>query len=147
MIVWLTGQPGSGKTTLARALEERGVVDRVLDGDDLRGICQEGFDYRGRHRNVERAQDIARWLERAGYAVCVALVSPYHAQREAFKREVDVLEVYLHTTKTRGKEDRFAEGYEPPRQGCLSLDTGVLSVEECVREIMGLLGHTERNVA
>lgn len=138
MIIWLTGQPGHGKTTIARALREHGVVDWVIDGDELRAIREESYDYYGRHRNVERAQSIAAYLSNEGERVAVALVSPRRAQRNAFGAECDVLEVYLHTEEVRGREHFHVHDYEPPANG-LSLDTSKTSVSECVRAILEAL--------
>lgn len=137
MIVLLTGQPGSGKTTLAKALMDAGVVDYVIDGDQLRLIREEGYDERGRHANIERAYDIALYLHGEGKKVAVALIQPYRPQREQIKSEVDATEVYLHTSETRGREHFWVEHYQPPESPSLILDTGEWSVEECVEEIRG----------
>jgi len=135
MIVWLTGQPGSGKTTIARALAESGAF-RVLDGDDLRELMPNpGYDEAGRRQNIDRAQAIAAYLSHYGEWVAVALVSPYRDQREAFKATHDVLEVYLHTDEIRGREHYFVADYEPPQENYVDIDTGTASVEEAVRII------------
>lgn len=131
MIIWLTGQPGSGKTTLAQRLKAAGDVDYIVDGDQLRAIVEEPYDERGRHRNVARAQDIALYLNGEGHDVAVALVSPNRAQREWLKQRADVLEVYVHTSDVRGREHYFAANYEPPITDFLDLDTGVLTEYDC----------------
>ena len=136
MIIWLTGQPASGKTTLAQRLYAMGVVDFIIDGDQLREIHPEDYDERGRHANVSRAQDIALYLHNEGQRVAVALVSPYVAQREWMKGKAPVHEFYLHTEEIRGREHFFSEHYQPPDDAVV-LDTGTLTEEECVRVIIG----------
>ena len=110
MIVWLTGQPGAGKSTIAHELHNRGLVDIVVDGDDLRRLYSNygknigGAQYgeRDRHANVARAQDLALFLHDKGFHVAVALVAPYLAQREDFKELVGTdqfIEVYLESDR------------------------------------------------
>lgn len=135
MIVWLTGQPGSGKTTIAQALKEEGLVDFIVDGDELRAVQQEGYDERGRHRNVARAQDIALYLHNEGMNVAVALVSPNRAQREWLKERASVLEVHLYASEPRGREEFFADHYEPPRENRIVFDTALCSPADCVDTI------------
>ena len=140
MIIWLTGQPGSGKTTLARALKERGIVDFVVDGDELRALRTEWYDYYGRHRNVERAQDIALWLDVMGQNVAVAVIAPHRKQRLDLVSKVEAYHVvYLYG---REHEDitRHVVDYErPDMDEALYLHT-TLSVDTCVEMIVGYLG-------
>ena len=146
MIVWLTGQPGSGKTTLAKALQRRlqetqfsEQEDKVvnIDGDGLREVFA-NLDYSraGRLRNISSAILVARWLDANGFFVIVSLVSPYRYQREELKESNLVLEVYVHTTLERGRESYFAENYEPPTEDFLDLDTGAKNVDECLYDII-----------
>lgn len=135
MIVWLTGQPGSGKTTLARQMIIEGAVEYMVDGDDLRSLMPNpGYDEAGRRQNIDRAQAIAAYLDVLGDVV-VSLVAPYRDQREAFKSAQNVIEVYLHTTDIRGREHYFVEDYEPPQEHYVDIDTGAVSIEEAVRII------------
>jgi adenylylsulfate kinase-like enzyme len=142
MIVWLTGQPGSGKTTLGNALINEFSVDYLVDGDDLRRIMPNpGYHRQGRHTNIDRAQAIAAFLDDRGYRIGVTLVAPYRKQRETFKTHRKVREVYLHYDPSllRGRENFWVADYEPPLEADLVLDTGRLEVWECVTAIQTIL--------
>ena len=137
MIFWFTGQPGSGKTTLGKALLER--LDDVfhIDGDDLRGLSANAdYSEQGRISNIRTAQSIAMYLDNKDKNVVVSVVAPYKWLREEFKERHDVNEIYLHTTEIRGREHYFAENYEAPKENFLEIDTTNISVEECVTKIM-----------
>jgi adenylylsulfate kinase-like enzyme len=129
MIYWFTGQPGAGKTTLAKHLYNYISVDNKekiihIDGDDLRDIFQnKDYSEIGRRKNIERAQDIAKFMNTKGYTVLVSLVSPYKDQREEFKKNNFVVEIYVHTTKERGREDFHVKDYEPPTENYIDMDT------------------------
>jgi adenylylsulfate kinase len=145
MILWFTGQPGSGKTTLA----ERFIKDKLIgfmkiqpvrivhiDGDDLREVVDnKDYSEKGRRENITLAMNIARFMDNKGFTVIVSLVSPYRDLREELKMERNIAEFYLHTTEIRGKEDYFAEGYEPPIHNFTDIDTNK-PIEECVDEIL-----------
>jgi adenylylsulfate kinase len=85
-IVWFTGRPASGKSTLAQALrpilEARRPVE-ILDGDEVRAWLSDdlGFSRADRDRNIARIAQVACLLARNGVAVLVAAVSPYAAAR------------------------------------------------------------------
>ncbi len=141
MIIWFTGQPGSGKTTLAKALDP----DWHIDGDDLRLLDNPGYDTAGRRQNIDRAQAIAAYLDAQwGGVIAVSLIAPYRDQREAFKKRCKVLEVYLHTTETRGREAHFVEDYEPPQSDARYIDTGVTTIDEAIRLIRRTLATASR---
>lgn len=126
MIYWLTGQPGAGKTTMAKYLVYNHVKSNMfhIDGDVLRNIFDNrDYSEQGRRRNIERAQDIAQFLDTLGYNVVVSLVSPYKDQRELFKSKCNVTEIYVHTTDIRGRENFHVEEYEPPTENYIDLDT------------------------
>lgn len=140
MIVWLTGQPGSGKTTLATKLYFRRVVDFIVDGDDLRDLMPNpGYDRAGRLVNIDRAQTIAAYLHAQGESVAVALVAPYRQQREAFKSSFPVQEVYTHTDDLRGREGYHVEDYEPPLNNFIDVDTGLYSVASATEFLLSEL--------
>ena len=126
MIYWFTGQPGAGKTTLAKHLvnyfENNNVIH--VDGDDLRDIFQnKDYSEVGRRKNIEGAQDIARFMSKKGFNVIVSLVSPYKDQRDQFKENNEVIEVYVHTKEERGREGFHVSNYEKPTDNFVEIDT------------------------
>ena len=136
MIFWFTGQPGSGKTTLGKALLEKIGNAFHVDGDDLRGLSA-NVDYseQGRINNIRTAQSIAMYLDNKGKNVVVSVVAPYKWLREEFKNRHNVNEIYVHTTEIRGREHYFAEDYEKPEENFLDIDTTDVSVEACILKI------------
>jgi len=141
MIYWFTGQPGSGKTTLAialqSALQKRGYPVVHLDGEFLRELMgNKDFSEAGRIRNIKAAQQLAAKLESDGITVVASFVSPYRGIREEFKRKGQVLEIYVHTTDLRGKEAYCVGNFEPPLQDFLDIDTTNVSVEICLQKIL-----------
>ena len=149
MVLWFTGQPGSGKTTLANEIQGRPVYlktfgdksyDKVIhiDGDDLREIIHnKDYSEQGRRENIKLAMNMARFLDDKGYLVIVSMVSPYRDQREELKKERNVVELYLHTTEIRGKEKYFVDNYESPVDNFIDIDTDK-PIEECVNEILSI---------
>ena len=113
-IIWITGQPGAGKSTVGRALlqslQEAGEDAFLVDGDDLRALT-ENADYSpaGREANIRRAQDIALYLSRQGRIAIVAVVAPFRWLREEFKARAFVKEVFVHTSEVRGREHYHSE--------------------------------------
>jgi len=146
MIIWLTGQPGSGKTTLANSLidnlskEKSNIKIINLDGDDLRKINKnKDYSKEGRIKNISTAISIMRFLANKGYLCIVSIVAPYKFLRDELKEEFPFIEVYLHTSEIRGREQYFAKDYEIPTDPkTLRLDTGELSIEECTNQILDL---------
>lgn len=146
MIIWLTGQPASGKTTLANSLinqlsNEKPELKIInLDGDDLR-LINKNKDYskEGRIKNISTAISIARFLANKNYICILSIVAPYRFLRDELKTEFDFLEIYLHTTEIRGRENFFAKDYEVPiDKKTLKLDTGKLTIKECTNEILNV---------
>ena len=93
-VVWLPGLSGSGKTTIARTLEDalksmnRCVV--VLDGDEIRRHLSPdlGFSKRDRELNVERVAYLSHILSRSGIITIVALISPFRTSRDYARKKV-----------------------------------------------------------
>jgi adenylylsulfate kinase-like enzyme len=138
MIFWFTGQPGSGKTTLAHKLIEHlnNTNTFHVDGDDLRDVFNnKDYSEWGRRKNVERAQDIAQFLNSKGDVV-VSLVSPFKDQRDRFKGVVDVTEIYVHTTEERGREHFHVSDYQPPSNNFIDVDTTNKTIYESLKEIL-----------
>jgi adenylylsulfate kinase-like enzyme len=139
MIIWLTGQPGSGKTTLANWLKasypNKGVV---IDCDDIREIFDnKDYSEQGRRKNIELAQNIAKFIHKKGDVAIVSLVSPYKDQRDTFKSTMgkDLIEVYVHTTDIRGREQFHVENYQPPTEFFIDIDTTNRPEFETVQEL------------
>jgi len=146
MILWLTGQPGSGKTTLANAFIDEVSKDTPnikiinLDGDDLRSINKnKDYSKEGRIKNISTAISIMRFLANKNYICVVSIVAPYKFLRDELKDEFPFLEIYLHTKEVRGREHFFAQDYEKPTDSKhLSIDTGKLNIKESLNEILNV---------
>ena len=154
-VLWLTGMPGVGKSTLARHLERRffsrGVKTVVLDGEQLRlGLSADlKFTDADRSEQARRAAEVAHLFQRAGLVVIVALVSPFRADREYARRVIgadDFTLVYLHAPlgvmRERERHGLYAAAgrddevripgvnarYEPPEDAALVFDTSTLTL-------------------
>ena len=141
MIYWFTGQPGHGKTTLAKAmlshLASQGIEAFHVDGDDLRALTTNAdYSRGGRENNIRRAQLLAHYLQSKGQTVVVSLVAPYRDIREELKATAEVTEVYVHTTETRGREEKHASDYEAPLDNFIDIDTTGKSVEDSLQEVL-----------
>ena len=166
--LWLTGLSGSGKSTIAVALERellaRGVLAYRLDGDNLRhGLCADlGFAETDRAENVRRAGEAAKLLADSGTIAVVSLISPFVADREAVRKShaaggLPCLEVFadtplaecekrdvkgLYAKARRGEIPLFtgiSSPYEPPTAPDLHLRPAEQSVDECVAACLDLL--------
>jgi adenylylsulfate kinase len=144
MIYLFTGQPGSGKTTLAKKLQMWLQTDKKnwrksvfhIDGDQLRELFpNKDYSKEGREKNIQKAFDIARYLDKSGNDVVISLVSPYREMREQLKFECKVQEIYCHTKKIRGREDFFALDYEKPIEFFINLDTSY-SVDDTFKNLI-----------
>lgn len=145
MIYWLTGQPGSGKTVLAKMLKQ--YIEREenmdlfhIDGDDLRDLLiNKDYSRQGRETNIKTAQTIALYLHNQGFDVVVSLVSPYRELREEFKSRTDVVEIYIHTTEERGREQFHVSDYEEPLTDFIDIDTTnedeITSLNKIIRNV------------
>jgi len=130
MIYFFTGQPGHGKTVLAKMLKEyieynyshKKVMH--IDGDDLRDVLvNKDYSRQGREYNIKTAQNIALYLDNKGMDVVVSLVAPYRELREEFKSRCAVTEIYVHTTEERGREQFHVKEYEAPLVNFIDIDT------------------------
>ena len=145
MIMWFTGQPGAGKTTICNQLREELIKIGVskekifhIDGDDLREIIlNKDYSEKGRRSNIETAMSIASFLSNKKFIVLVSLVSPYLDLREKFKEKNNVLEFYLHTSQVRGKEQFWVDNYQAPKSNYTEIITDK-KIEENINEILNV---------
>ena len=110
-----------------------------IDGDDLRDLFEnKDYSETGRRKNIELAQQIAEYLNKKGKDVVVSLVSPYKDQRDRFKEKMgdNMVEVYIHTTEVRGRENFFVKEYAAPTERYLSIDTTNESVEMSAKKVL-----------
>lgn len=143
--IWLTGQPASGKTTLANMLIEYFKTNENnkeffnIDGDDLRDLFQnKDYSKKGRYANIRLGMSIAAYLINKNKIPVISLVSPYRELREEFKEKYKVLEIYLYTTEIRGREQYFVKDYEKPLQNFIEIDTTQQSEKESLNEILNV---------
>ena len=137
--VWLTGLSGSGKSTIAVALEAaliaKGIPAYRLDGDNIRhGLCKDlGFSAADRAENIRRVGEVCRLFADAGVVAIAAFISPYRADRDAvramhqYDREAPIpfLEVFIDTPLNIC-EARDPKGlYKKARAGELQGMTGI----------------------
>lgn len=163
-VVWLTGLPGCGKTTLARKLEEnfrgRGLKLEVFDGDEVRRWLspEAGFSREDRERHIKRVAMVSKLLARNDVPVIVSLVSPYRHVRDFARSQIEnFVEVWVKCSlekcmerdpkglyrKAKAGEIKDMTGmqdvYEEPSNPELIVDTEAYSADECVRMIIGKL--------
>ena len=165
-VLWFTGLSGSGKSTIAIRVHEelvrRGVDVEYIDGDALREVFPNtGFTRAEREEHLRRTGYMASRLAAHGVTVVASFVSPYRESRELIRKLCrEFMEIYvatpldecerrdvkgLYARARRGEIKNFTgidDPYEPPDNPELTLDTRVLSVEECVARVLELLaGH------
>ena len=150
MIIWMTGQPGHGKTTLSDLLKAKldqvnkpvGKMTVQVDGDDLRKLTiNKDYSEQGRINNIRNAQMIAEFCHNKGMDVIVSLVSPYRWLREEFKERMEhfLIEYYITCDEPRERDHFHVDNYEPPEKNFYLIDTTVKSPEDSVREIVDIL--------
>ena len=166
MMIWFTGLSGSGKSTIAIALErelqQRGLLCRILDGDNIRsGINNNlGFSPEDRVENIRRIAEVGRLFVDTGIITLAAFISPTNDLRRMAARiigEEDFMEVYVSTpleecerrdvkglyAKARRGEIKEFTGisapFEAPEHPALTLDTSKLSPEESVRLLVDMI--------
>ena len=161
--LWFTGLSGSGKSTVANALEqalhEKGVHTYILDGDNVRhGLNRDlGFTDADRIENVRRVAEVTKLMVDAGIVVITSFISPFRSERQMARELFDsgeFIEVYVNVTldqaeerdpkglykkARRGELPNFTgidSAYEEPETPEIELKTGERSVEECVEQIL-----------
>lgn len=173
LMIWFTGLSGSGKSTVAIALErelqKRGLLCRILDGDNIRsGINNNlGFSQEDRVENIRRIAEIGKLFVDTGIITIAAFISPSNDIRRMAADIIghdDFVEVYVSTpieecekrdvkglyAKARRGEIKDFTGvsapFEVPEHPDLSLDTSVLSLEEAVAMLLKkILPRVERH--
>lgn len=166
VMIWFTGLSGSGKSTIVIALERelhsRGIMCRILDGDNIRsGINNNlGFTAEDRMENIRRIAEISKLFVDTGIVTIAAFISPDAAMRklacDIIGRE-DFIEIYVNTplevceerdvkglyAKARKGDIKNFTGisapFEAPAHPDLCLDTSVLSLKECVDRLLDLI--------
>lgn len=166
VMLWFTGLSGSGKSTVAIALErelqKRGLLCRILDGDNIRtGInANLGFSADDRRENIRRVAEVAKLFVDTGIITIAAFVSPTEDLRNLAQHIIgkdDFKEIFISTPieecerrdvkglyarARRGEVKNFtgiSAPFEAPQHPALNLDTSKLSLEESVAQLLQLL--------
>ncbi len=165
-VLWFTGLSGAGKSTVANALEaylfEQGYHSYLLDGDNVRhGLNKDlGFTDADRVENIRRIGEVSKLFVDAGMMVLTAFISPFRADRDMVRSlmgEGEFVEIYvaasldvceqrdpkgLYKKAREGKIPNFtgiSSPYEAPEKAEIELNTGDLSLEQCVEVIFNYL--------
>jgi adenylylsulfate kinase-like enzyme len=138
MITVLFGQPHSGKSTLANELKGHNI-----DGDKLRELFKnKNFTREGRIQNLNRASDIAHYLNSTGTDVVLSLVYPYKEARDYLRSLTsEVKFVHLTYEVDRGREQYHVSDFEYPQdEDVLHLNTEWLEINDCIKQILEYVG-------
>jgi len=167
-VIWITGLPGSGKTTIARGvaekLKEKGLKVELLDGDEVRKWLspEAGFTREDRTRHLIRVAHVAKLLARNGVAVIASFVSPYRDVREKARQIVEgeglpFIEVYvecsleecikrdpkaLYQRALRGEIKHMTgidDPYEPPENPEVKVNTEKGTATENIEKVVSKL--------
>src|SRR3990167_8980601 len=140
-IIWLTGNSGAGKTTLAESIRqyfrEHPTAPLLLDGDEMRETISrdEGFSPEDRRKHNLRIARLAKLFQSHGFLVIVAVIAPF----ECVRREIDVLcdprWIYV---KRSGLESQDCP-YEEPESPDLVINNDILSIEDARIQLLAYL--------
>lgn len=136
MIFWITGQSGAGKTTLSNWMKQELDTHAVtIDGDELRDVFQnKDYSVEGRKKNVELAQNIAKFLNSKYNSVIVSVIAPFREQREQFKKVMgnDIVEIFVKCDEIRSP---YTTEYEEPQQDFILINTNNTNDYEKIRTL------------
>ena len=157
-VLWLTGLPCSGKTTIARKLQEHIPNLAILDGDELREwLSPKDFSREGRNEHNRKVAHLAKLLLKHNVPVSVSLISPYFENRKSAREiigEKNFIETYVKCPldvceerdvkgmykKARKNEIKSFTGiddpYDIPTNPALTIETQNKSLDESVEEIL-----------
>jgi adenylylsulfate kinase-like enzyme len=139
MIIVLFGQPTSGKSTLASYIIKTSSNFINIDGDDLRKIFKnKDYSKKGRIKNLNRASDIATYLNSADYDVVLSLIYPYKETRDYLNNLCENVKwIYLTYDGERERDSYHVEDFDIPRdeENVLTLNTSKLSIQECINKM------------
>ncbi len=163
-VIWLTGIPGSGKTTLAIELKKyfdtKNVSADILDGDEIRKTLSKdlGFSSKDREEHNRRVIYIAKLLAKNGVTTIVPLISPFRSIRSEARKEIpNFVEVFvkasldtcikrdpkgLYKKAQRGEIQNMtgiSSPYEEPENPELVLDTEKYPVAKCLDMLVSKL--------
>lgn len=160
-VIWITGLPASGKSTIANLLKEyctsHGIPSDILDGDELRKTLSSDCDYteQGRKEHNRRVIVVAKLLSKNGITTIVPLISPFRETREKARQEIpNFVEVYVKATldtcikrDPKGLYKKAREGqiknmtgisspYQEPVNPEVVLDTEKMTPQECLKLVI-----------
>jgi adenylylsulfate kinase len=155
IVIWFTGLSASGKSTIARAVEEklfeRGHLSYVLDGDNLRhGLNKNlGFSPEDREENIRRIGEVAKLFADAGLITMTAFISPYLKDREHARKllkEKEFIEVFVKVPLDVA-EERDPKGlYKKARAGKIADFTGISAPYEEPAKPELMIDTSENNI-
>ncbi len=165
-VIWLTGLSGSGKTTIAKHLEEilfgKGFLTQILDGDNIRsGINNNlGFSDADRFENIRRIAEVSKLFVNCGVITINCFISPTEEMRDLARKIIgsdDFIEIYvnaplrvceerdvkgLYSKARRGEIKEFtgiSSPFETPENIDIEIRTDLLTIEESVKQVLDMI--------
>jgi adenylylsulfate kinase len=165
-VIWLTGLSGSGKTTIAKHLEEilfgKGFLTQILDGDNIRsGINNNlGFSDADRFENIRRIAEVSKLFVNCGVITINCFISPTEEMRNLARKIIgsdDFIEIYvnaplrvceerdvkgLYSRARRGEIKEFtgiSSPFETPENIDIEIRTDLLTIEESVKQVLEMI--------
>ena len=169
-ILWLTGLSGSGKSTIANAVESKLIELQqhtyLLDGDNIRMGLNKGLTFSDEDRieNIRRIGEVSKLFVDAGTIVLTAFISPFQRERDVVRKLVEkneFIEIFIDTPldicesrdpkglyqKARNGEipnfTGISSPYEAPEQPEIHIKTDIITIEEAVKQIINYLQKKE----